>query len=125
MSGSSSLSFRTRLTVRWTAVFSCILAAASASIYAGIHSASYADLDRHLRTLAGTEVASAFDQPVSPHVHELPTTALAGGTFTEKLVQVFDASGAMVVASSGRARQLQFVGDDLIAAALRGEAPVV
>lgn len=119
-----TLSFRVRLTLRWTVVFSCILAAASTVIYIGIRASTYADLDRHLRTLAGTEVASAFDQPVSPHVHELPITLLAGGTFTEKLVQVFDASGRLVVASTGRARSLEFVERDLFAAALRGDAPL-
>jgi two-component system OmpR family sensor kinase len=121
---SGALSFRTRLTVRWTTVFSCLLAAASVSIYFGIRTQSYADLDRHLRTLAGTEVASAFDQPVSPHVHELPTVALTGGTFTEKLVQIFDSRGQLVVASDGRGRAARFVDPRLIAEALAGEAPV-
>ena len=120
-----TLSFRSRLTVRWTAVFSCILAAASVSIYLGIRTASYADLDRHLRTLAGTDVASAFDQPISPHVHEVPTTVVAGGTFTEKLVQVFGADGRLVVSSRGKAENPHLVGPEVIAAGLAGEAPVV
>ncbi len=125
MSRSGTLSFRTRLTVRWTVVFSCILAAASVSIYLGIRAASYADLDRHLRTLAGTDVASAFDQPISPHVHEVPTTVVAGGTFTEKLVQVFGADGRLIVSSRGKAENPRLVGREVIAAGLAGEAPVV
>lgn len=119
------LSFRARLTVRWTAVFSCVLAAASVAIYLGIQSASYADLDRHLRTLAGTEVASAFDQPISPHVHEVPATVLAGGTFTEKLVQVFGVDGRLIVSSHGRAENPQLVPRAVIDAGLAGDAPVV
>ncbi len=124
MGRTGTLSFRTRLTVRWTAVFGCVLAAASVLIYVGIRTQSYVDLDRHLRTLAGTEVASAFDRPISPHVHDLPTTALTGGTFTEKLVQVFDASGRLVVASDGRGQDAQVVDPELIAAAFSGDAPV-
>jgi two-component system, OmpR family, sensor kinase len=123
MRPSRPLSFRTRLTVRWTAVFSCVLAAASVAIFLGIRSASYAELDRHLRTLAGTEVASAFDQPVSPHVHELPTTALVGGRFTEKVVQIFDRSGRVVVSTRGQAAA-PLVAPEVIAATLAGSAPV-
>ncbi len=124
MAGARTLSFRTRLTLRWTVVFSCVLAGASASIYFGIRTASYADLDRHLRTLAGTDVASAFDQPISPHVHEVPTTVVAGGTFTEKLVQVFDGNGRLVVSSRGRAENPRLVSRRLISEGLAGEAPV-
>lgn len=119
-----SLSFRTRLTLRWTIVFSCVLAGASLSIYLGIRTAAYAELDRHLRTLAGTEAASATDGPVLPHVHELPVPSLAGGTFTEKLVQVFDRQGAIVVTSPGKAEHVRFVDAPMIQAALAGEAPV-
>jgi signal transduction histidine kinase len=125
MARHGTLGFRTRLTVRWTVVFSCILAAASVSIYLGIRTASYADLDRQLRTLAGTDVASAFDQPVSPHVHEVPTTVVAGGTFAEKLVQVFGADGRLIVSSRGKAENPRLVSREMIAAGLAGEAPVV
>lgn len=117
------LSFRARLTVRWTVVFGCILAVASVWIFIGIRTASYSDLDRHLRTLAGTEVTAAIDG-TAPHVHELPVTALAGGTFTEKLVQVFDARGELMAASPGLAEGVRLIAPDLIAASLLGEAPV-
>jgi signal transduction histidine kinase len=119
------LSFRGRLTLRWTLVFSCLLAAASVAIYVGIRTASYADLDRHLRTLAGTEVASAFDQPVSPHVHELPVSGLGGSAFVEKVVQVFDASGRLVVSSRGRAENPRLIPQSVVADSLHGETPVV
>ena len=100
------LSFRARLTLRWTVVFSCILAAASAAIDAGVRAASYEGLDRQLRTLAATEITSAIDGPTPfTHLHDLPETALAGGTFTEKLVQVYDAAGMLLIASPGRAQR--------------------
>ena len=119
-----SLSYRTRLTIRWTVVFSCVLAAANAAIYFGVRATSYADLDNHLRTLGGTEVTSAFDTPDSPpHVHELPVTALAGGTFIEKLVQIQDEQGNVVAASRGT-EGMQLVDPSLRAASLAGEAPV-
>lgn len=122
--GGGALSFRTRLTLRWTIVFSGLLAAASVAIYIGIRATSYADLDRTLRTLAGTEIASAFDQPVSPHVHELPITLLAGRTFAEKIVQVFDSTGRMVVSSMGRAQNQRLIPAPIIAAGRAGEAPI-
>lgn len=119
------VTFRTRLTLRWTAVFSCILAAASVSIFVGIRATTYTDLDNHLRTLAGTEVTSGIDNPTTPpHVHELPVTALAGGTFTEKIVQILDPSGRVVAAMPERFATTHFVDADQIAAALEGEAPV-
>jgi two-component system OmpR family sensor kinase len=119
------LSFRARLTLRWTVVFSCILAAASAAIDAGVRAASYEGLDRQLRTLAATEITSTIDGPTPfPHIHDLPETALAGGTFTEKLVQVYDADAELLIASPGRARRTRLATPTDIAAALGGDAPV-
>lgn len=119
------LSFRARLTLRWTIVFSCILAAASGVIDAGVRAASFEGLDRQLRTLAATEITSAVDGPTPfTHLHDLPEAALAGGTFTEKLVQVFDATGMLLIASPGRAERARLATDEDIAAALAGEAPV-
>lgn len=119
------LSFRARLTLRWTVVFSCILAAASAAIDAGVRTASFDGLDRQLRTLAATEITSAIDGPTPfPHIHDLPEAALAGGTFTEKLVQVFDAEGALLIASPGRAQRTRLATPAEIGAALAGDAPV-
>ncbi len=124
MNSPPPLSYRTRLTIRWTVVFSCVLAAANAAIYFGVRATSFADLDNHLRTLGGTEVTSAFDAPDSaPHVHELPVTALAGGTFIEKLVQILDDNGTVVAASRGT-EGMHLVDPSLRAASLAGEAPV-
>ena len=123
MTRARPLSFRARLTVRWTAVFSSVLAVASVWIFIGIRTQSYSDLDRYLRTLAGTELTAALDG-ADPHVHELPVTALAGGTFTEKLVQVFNARGEVVASSPGLSQSVRLVAPDVIAATLLGEAPV-
>ncbi|MDO8793570.1 MAG: ATP-binding protein [Vicinamibacterales bacterium] len=122
---STPLSFRARLTIRWTVVFSCVLAAASVAIFAGIRSTSYTDLDNHLRTLAGTEVTSAIDNPTTPpHVHELPVTALAGGTFTQKFVQILDESGRIVAAAPGQAEAVPLAEPSQLTEALAGGAPV-
>ncbi len=118
------LSFRARLTLRWTVVFGLVLAAASVAIFLGLRRAAYAELDRHLRTLASSDVAAAFDQPVSPHVHDLPSAAVVGGAYTEKLVQVFDAQRRMVVSTEGRAQRTAYVDEALLDAGFRGEAPV-
>lgn len=119
------LSFRGRLTLRWTIVFSCILAAASAAIDAGVRAASYDGLDRQLRTLAATEITSTIDGPTPfPHIHDLPESALAGGTFSEKLVQVYDADGDLLIASPGRAQRTRLATPADIQAALAGDAPV-
>lgn len=120
------LSFRARLTLRWTAAFSCMLAIASAAIFSGIASTFYADLDKHLLTLAGTEVTSAIDRPESPpHVHELPVTAFEGGAFTQKFVQIFDDADRLFAAAPESARTMPLVDADAMAAARGGAAPVV
>ena len=125
MTRSRPLSFRVRLTLRWTVVFSCILAAASMWIFVGIRATTYADLDSHLRTLAGTEVTSAIDNPTSPpHLHELPVSSLAGGTFTQKMVQILDEAGRVVARSPGLAQSVRLVHSSQLRAALAGEAPV-
>ena len=106
-------------------MFSLILAAASVAIDAGVRAASYEGLDRQLRTLAATELTTAVDGPTPfPHLHDLPETSLAGGTFTEKLVQVFDSAGMLLIASPGRAERVRLVTRTEIDASLAGEAPV-
>lgn len=120
-----AFSFRTRLTIRWTVLFSGVLAIGSAVIFLGLRSMTYENLDAQLRTLAGTEVASAVDGPGTvPHVHEMPEPVLLDGTFTRKLVQVFDPQGRLVVASAGAATDVPLIDQPLIRAALSGGMPV-
>jgi two-component system, OmpR family, sensor kinase len=124
MPRASALSFRARLTLRWTVVFSCVLAIASAVIFLGLRSTSYAELDGQLLTLAGTEVASAVDGPgPTPHIHDMPAPALPDGTFTEKLVQVFDEHGRLTLASAGRAQRISLLTPSQIQAGLAGQVP--
>lgn len=121
----SPLSFRARLTLRWTIVFSALLAIGSIAIYVGIRVTILGTLDRQLRTLAATEVTSAVDRPSSPpHLHELPIPTLAGGTFTSKVVQLFDAEGRPLQALPIEQASLPLSTPDQIAQALSGEAPI-
>ena len=50
------------------------------------------DLDRKVRTIAATELASSTDGP-GIHLHPLATDALAEGEFAEKFVQIFSSDG--------------------------------
>ncbi|MGC4082102.1 MAG: hypothetical protein QM736_08355 [Vicinamibacterales bacterium] len=113
------------MTLRWTIVFSALLAIASVWIYLGIQATLLRTLDRQLRTLAATEVSSAVDRPTaSPHLHELPIPPLAGGTFTSKVVQLFDESGQLVQALPVNTSSLSLATSDRVRLALAGEAPV-
>ncbi len=121
----SPLGFRVRLTLRWTVVFSALLAIASVWIFVGIRATLLHAVDRQLRTLAATEVASAVDRPSSsPHLHELPVPTLAGGTFTSKVVQLFDASGHLVQALPVEKAAVPLVTEGQVRLALSGEAPL-
>lgn len=118
------LSFRARLTLRWTAAFGCILLLTSLAIYSGTRAFLFADLDAQLRTLAGTELASAVDGPEGVHFHEFPVEQVAG-TFAGKFAQLYDGNGRMI-------RQSSLLGDtpgllslNAQQAALSGRAPVV
>ena len=51
------LSFRTRLTLRWTAAFGLLLACANTAVYMGVRAFAEHDLDANLRTRAATEIA--------------------------------------------------------------------
>ncbi len=70
-----TLSFRARLTLRWTAAFGCILVLTCVGIYTGTRAFLFSDLDAQLRTLAGTELASAVDGTSGVHFHEFPRGA--------------------------------------------------
>ncbi|MCC7009932.1 MAG: HAMP domain-containing protein [Acidobacteria bacterium] len=119
------LNFRVRLTLRWTVVFSALLAAGSIWIYVGIRATILRSLDRQLRTLAATEVTSAVDRPSSaPHLHELPVPTLAGGTFTTKVVQLFDTTGRPLQALPVERASLPLSDPDHLKLALAGEAPI-
>ena len=52
------LSFRARLTLRWTAAFGVLVTTALAGVYAATRAYGYHFLDLHLRTIAATELAA-------------------------------------------------------------------
>jgi len=116
-------SFRTRLTLRWTAAFGLVLALADATVWLGSRALAYRDLDAQVRTLAGTELASALDEWRGPHVHEFPAASLGKHEFADKVSQVTTAAGRVVAATQGLDGHGPLLDATLRAAALAGEAP--
>jgi signal transduction histidine kinase len=94
------LSFRARLAIQWTAAFGLLLAAADIAIYFGVRVHVYGALDAQVRTLAATELASSTDGPQGVHLHEIPSELVAGGTLAEKLVQIYDRDGRVLIQSA-------------------------
>jgi two-component system, OmpR family, sensor kinase len=119
----NALSFRTRLTLRWTAAFGCVLALTSLVIYLGTRTFLYRDLDAQLRTLAGTEVASAVDGNVGLHFHEFPAAEVAG-EYAAKFVQHYDDTGRLLAQSPSLTSAAPLVSAEQRAAALAGRAPI-
>ncbi len=119
-----ALSFRTRLTLRWTVAFGLLLAAALGVVYVASRAYAYHDLDGQIRTVAATELASSMDGE-AVHLHDFPIESLAGTEFVSKFAQLYDANGRLIDQSP----VLQGTGFRLdarvIGAALRGEAPLV
>ncbi|MFN7982268.1 MAG: ATP-binding protein [Vicinamibacterales bacterium] len=118
-----SLSFRTRLTLQWTAAFGCVLALMSVAVYSGIRTFLFRDLDEQLRTLAGTELASATDGAVGIHFHDFPAEEVAGA-FAGKFVQLYDASGRLLSQSAVLEHGAALVSPDVQKQALEGRAPI-
>lgn len=117
------LSFRARLTLRWTAAFGCVLALASIAIYAGARSFLLRDFDAQLRTLAGTELASSVDGVDGVHFHEFPADELAG-EYAGKFAQLFDSAGRLVGQSAVLMSGPVLVPDAARQAAMHGDAPI-
>jgi signal transduction histidine kinase len=118
-----TLSFRARLTLRWTAAFGCVLALTSVAIYAGTRAFLFADLDAQLRTLAGTELASAVDGMAGVHFHEFPASEVAG-TYADKFAQLYDSEGRLISQSAVLNNGPALVSAALQRSALEGRAPL-
>lgn len=118
------LSFRARLALRWTAAFGCILLLTSLAVYSGTRAFLFSDLDAQLRTLAGTELASAVDGPEGVHFHEFPVEQVAG-TFAGKFAQLYDGSGRLMRQSSLLGDSPALLTPQAQRAAISGKAPVV
>jgi signal transduction histidine kinase len=119
-----ALSFRLRLTLRWTIAFGAVLALVSATIYAGVRAFLVRDLDAELRTLAGTELASAVDEYRGVHLHEFPADAFNAGEFAGKFAQLFDADGRLLMQSPALGDSPPLVEPENIHAAIQGQAPM-
>ena len=118
-------SFRARLIRRWSFAVGALLGIVNLLVYAGVSVSLHRWLDEHVRTVAATETASSTDGPTDVHLHESPYAQLERGGFTEKLVQIFDASGRVVLQSTSLAETSPLVPPDVVRRALAGEAPLV
>jgi two-component system OmpR family sensor kinase len=94
------LSFRARLTLQWTTAFGFLLLLACVAIYVGSRRYAYADLDADVRTLAGTELASAVDDDRGVHLHDFPAESMEHGSYADKFAQIVTGDG-LVVRQSG------------------------
>ena len=119
-----TLSFRARLTLHWTAAFGCVLALTCLGVYAGARAFLFNDLDAQLRTLAGTELASATDGVSGIHFHEFPAQEVAG-VYAGKFAQLYDSRGTLLSQSVGLHDGPTLVPPDVRRAALDGRAPIV
>ena len=114
------LSFRARLTLRWTIAFGLLLACANTAVYMGVRVYAQRDLDANLRTLAATEIASSTDAGGVLHLHELPMEQLGGGDFTGKFVQYYTPDGGIVF-ESPLLRGERVLDQEHLARTLRGD----
>lgn len=119
------LSFRARLTARWTVAFGLVLALANVAIYFGSATFGYRDFDAHLRTLAVTEVASAVDEYRGVHLHDFPTALLKTHPFTGKFTQLYDRAGTLLMQSPDLAGSGFRLDPEQIRRGLAGELPIL
>jgi len=120
-----ALSFRSRLTLRWTLTFGCILALAQVAIYGSAYFWVYQELDGQVRTLAATELASAVDEYQGIHLHDMPVLAPKGASVATKFAQIISADGHLVRQTESLKTRVPLLDLDTLASALRGEAPLV
>jgi two-component system OmpR family sensor kinase len=119
------LSFRARLTLRWVVAFGLVLALAHLTVYLATRAFLTRDLDAQLRTLAGTELASAVDEPgQGPHLHEIEVDAGNAGAYADKFVQLIAEQGQVLLQSPGLTARGSLVEGAHLAEAFRGEAPL-
>jgi two-component system, OmpR family, sensor kinase len=118
------LPFRGQLTFWWSLAFGLLLAVANLAIYAAFQVYLRHDLDRKVRTVAATELASSTDGP-GIHLHPLAKDALAEGEFADTFVQILAEDGTVRLASPSIRDRPPLVGLDLVTAALEGRAPLV
>lgn len=118
------LSFRSRLTLQWTAVFGLLLAATGIAIDLGVRTFLRLDTDRKVRTMARTEAASATDGLAGVHLHDPPRGPLSEDDLAPKFAQVFDAQARLII-QSPPSENRGVVPTDAIHAALDGDVPLL
>ena len=119
------LSFRTRLTLRWTLGFGLILALALMAVYAGVRAYLIRDFDAQLRTLAGTELASSVDEPQEGlHLHDFPADS-AGPEYAMKFVQLIASDGKVLLQSADLGTMPALVTGAVATSGFEGRAPIV
>lgn len=121
----SALSFRARLTLRWTLVFGLILTTALVLVFASARTFGYTALDLHLRTVAATELASSTDQGAPIHLHELPVGALNEQEFAPKFSVIWSPDGSVVAHTGGIRPDELDVEAGFLADSLAGATPLV
>jgi signal transduction histidine kinase len=120
-----TLSFRARLTLRWTAAFGLLLAATLTAIYAGSRTYAHRDFDGQVRTVAATELASAVDGWEGVHLHDFPLEALGTTDFAGKFAQLYADDGRILAQSPSLADARFRLPAPVLSAALDGVAPLV
>ena len=94
----SRMPFRAQLTLWWALAFGLLLAVANLAIYSAFKVYLDGDLDRKVRTVAATELASSTDG-AGIHLHPLAKDALGEGEFADTFVQILGADGTVRLAS--------------------------
>lgn len=125
MSALRPLTFRARLTLRWTCAIAVLIGAANVAIYLASDMYLRRWLDGNVRTLAATEAASSTDGVADVHLHDAPFSQLQADAYAEKVVQIFDSSGVVVLESASLDGVPPLVDATAVAGALAGQAPMV
>ncbi len=119
------LSFRTRLTLRWALAFGLVLALAHLVVYGATQAFLTRDLDAQLRTLAGTELASAVDEPgEGPHLHEFAVGPDDAQAYADKFVQLIAEEGQVLLQSPRLKTRSSLVQGQRLVDAFGGRAPL-
>jgi len=119
-----SLSFRTRLTLRWLAAFGVVLTVALLAVYFGAQAYLRRDLDAQLRTLAATELASAVDEPgTGIHLHEF--SVRDDREYADKFVQLVSGRGEVLMQSPTLRASTSVLDRGLLERALAGDQAIV
>lgn len=118
-------SFRARLTLRWTLAAGILIGLGNLAIYAAAYTYVYQWLDHNVRTIGATEAASSTDGSEGVHLHERAFEQLEGGAFTEKIVQIYDRQGHLVLASSALGSDAAALPPAALADAFAGHSPML